>query len=146
MDFAHGNQSNPSTWSIDLEYRQPMDPASSLTNRPVYKSEPWLNDGNVVLETQQVQFCVHRSILSIHSTIFKDMFGLADSESDSRIDGLPVIYLADDEDDLRHVLKWMYDPELDHSPRLAHAYGLTILLQISRSALSTVRLSGDCIH
>lgn len=85
--------------------------SSHAGTSPTSRSEPWLADGNIVLETDHVQFCVHRSILSKHSVIFNDMFGLAEPQTDPHVDGLPIVYLMDNVDELRHVLKWMYDPE-----------------------------------
>jgi len=33
-----------------------------------------LDDGNIVIVAEPVAFCVHRSVLSLHSEVFRDMF------------------------------------------------------------------------
>lgn len=78
---------------------------------PVTQSESiWFDDGNIVIETERVQFRVHRSILSKHSKIFADMFGLAESQH-INVDGVPVVHLADSSQELGYILEWMYEPK-----------------------------------
>ncbi|KIJ64940.1 hypothetical protein HYDPIDRAFT_28286 [Hydnomerulius pinastri MD-312] len=76
--------------------------------QPDNRLNPWLEDGNVVLEAEDKFFRVHRSVLSASSQVFKDAFALpqplADSE-DEKLDGCPVIHLQDKAVDLQHVLK-----------------------------------------
>ncbi|KII91842.1 hypothetical protein PLICRDRAFT_105831 [Plicaturopsis crispa FD-325 SS-3] len=74
----------------------------------VTRSEPWMADGNVILETESTQFRVHQSILSSNSPIFKDMFVVGEDTGDA-IDDCPVVHLPDSADDVRHVLTALYD-------------------------------------
>lgn len=68
----------------------------------------WLPDGNVVIKAQNVAFRVHKSILALHSEIFRDLF-LASSPSPNSsgpmeiIDDCPVIEVTDSANDLRHL-------------------------------------------
>lgn len=100
MDSSSSNK-RPRTNSKDDEAPDPKP----ITTR----SEPWFEDGNVILETEHVQFCVHRSILSKRSTIFADMFGLAESSTTAH-GGLPIVQLTDSSQELAYLLEWMYEP------------------------------------
>jgi hypothetical protein len=83
--------------------------ASSPNARPK-RSEPWFDDGNLVLETEDTQFRVHRGIICTSSIVFKDMFGLPQlTQGDEVVDGCPVVHLWDSAVELQHVLKAIYD-------------------------------------
>ncbi|CAA7266005.1 unnamed protein product [Cyclocybe aegerita] len=71
----------------------------------------WLEDGNVILQAEDVQFRVHRSMLVRHSPIFRDMFSIPQPQNpqDSDPDGCPVIVLSDSADDVGQVLAIFYD-------------------------------------
>lgn len=82
--------------------------AEGSTLQRAIQSEPWLKDGNIVLEAEGNQFRVHRSILANHSSIFEDMFAMpqpsATNESEL-VEGCPVVKLSDTAADLQYVLK-----------------------------------------
>jgi len=40
------------------------------------RGDPWLDDGNIILQTGSKQFRVVRSILSASSSVFRDMFSI----------------------------------------------------------------------
>lgn len=70
------------------------------------RSEFWLDDGNVVLQAEETHFKVHRSILSINSTVFKDMFSMPQPTSgEELVEGCPVIHLSDSAADVSYVLQ-----------------------------------------
>ncbi|KLO08402.1 hypothetical protein SCHPADRAFT_931821 [Schizopora paradoxa] len=86
----------------------------------------WLSDGNVVLETDSLLFKVHKSILSMQSTVFKAMFELSDRDDDddddtksdddemkggsARYEGLPLVRLDGDRgSDVVHLLCAAYE-------------------------------------
>lgn len=82
----------------------------------------WFSDGSVVLATDLYLFKVHKGVLSLHSSVFKDMFELStimDGEVAGGIDtgeghemcsGLPLVTLAGDKgDDAVHLLRRVYD-------------------------------------
>lgn len=73
----------------------------------------WFEDGSVVLSTPDVLFRVFRSTLSRHSPIFRDMFSLPQSSNvpeEETMDGVPVVELHDDPEDLAHLLSALHDP------------------------------------
>jgi hypothetical protein len=87
--------------------RSDSDPA-----RPVTRSKIWYSDGSVVLQTEAVQFRVHASILSAASTIFRDMFEVAQGpeNTDNQVEGCPLVHLSDDKAvDVAFVLDALYD-------------------------------------
>ncbi|KAJ3501835.1 hypothetical protein NLJ89_g9162 [Agrocybe chaxingu] len=65
---------------------------------PVKRSEKfWIEDGNAILNIEDTQFRVHRSMLSRHAAIFKDIFSAPQPEvpQDPVVEGCPVITLTD---------------------------------------------------
>ncbi|KLO06812.1 hypothetical protein SCHPADRAFT_1002099 [Schizopora paradoxa] len=87
----------------------------------------WFPDGNVVLQTDTYLFRVHKSVLSLHSSVFKDMFELPtveDGASDEIMaddtagmkaleetyEGVPLVALVGDKgEDVAHLLRTVYD-------------------------------------
>ena len=57
----------------------------------------WLPDGNIVVVAQGVAFRVHKSILSQHSEIFRDLFSLPDGGTNELMDGCPVVQQEGDD-------------------------------------------------
>ncbi|PIL33271.1 hypothetical protein GSI_04721 [Ganoderma sinense ZZ0214-1] len=65
----------------------------------------WLSDGNiVVIASDTVAFRVHKSILSLRSEVFSDLFSLPDANMAETMDGLPVVHVSDSPDDIRRLL------------------------------------------
>ncbi|KAJ7145140.1 hypothetical protein C8R43DRAFT_551540 [Mycena crocata] len=76
------------------------------------RSEIWHLDGSIILQAHKTQFRVHWSVLSLHSSFFRDMQGLPqpDSPDQPSIDGCPIIEVSDSAEDVKHLLKTLYDP------------------------------------
>ncbi|KAJ7234316.1 hypothetical protein B0H12DRAFT_162659 [Mycena haematopus] len=102
---------------------QPSDDANApSTKRPRTESESpdptmtrsdiWHDDGSVVLQVEATQFRVHWSILSLNSTVFRDMRGLPQPADQPTIEGCPVIQLHDSSVDVEYLLATLYDPLL----------------------------------
>jgi hypothetical protein len=70
------------------------------------RSGVWFDDGNIILEAEQMQFCVHRSVLAKHSDVFRSMFDLATPDDGNN---RPVLQLADKAQDVEHLLNALYD-------------------------------------
>ena len=99
-----------------LRYR--MDPSSTNANPSAAKrqrtddgpvlhpkrSEPWFQDGNIILEAGLTQFKVYRGILALNSDIFRDMFAVSQPVEQESVDGCPIVHLSDSPDDVRYVL------------------------------------------
>lgn len=76
----------------------------------IVRSEPWFDDGNVILQVEKTQFRVHRGVLGIHSPVFKEMFSYVHPPVHRMIDGCPVVHLHDDKaDEVACVLQCIYD-------------------------------------
>jgi hypothetical protein len=75
------------------------------------RSEYWFEDGNIVLQAEDTLFRVHRSILSRHSQIFKDIFAMpqAPSQENESIEGCPVVHLSDTAEDMGNIISLIYD-------------------------------------
>ncbi|KAJ7649980.1 hypothetical protein FB45DRAFT_1075879 [Roridomyces roridus] len=76
----------------------------------VRSSEIWHSDGSVVLQAGCTQFRVHWSVLSLHSSFFRDLQGLPQPPNEPKVDGCPVIEVSDSSEDVETVLKALYDP------------------------------------
>ncbi len=59
---------------MDVEFNREGVARSNLL--PERHDLLWFPDGNVVLATDSLLFRVHESFLSLHSSVFKDMFDL----------------------------------------------------------------------
>lgn len=81
----------------------------------------WFPDGNVVLATDVYLFKVYKGILSMHSSVFRDMFELPNvgGNGDGHIgggmapdsyDGLPLVTMVGDKgEDVVHLLRAVYE-------------------------------------
>lgn len=85
--------------------------ANVMPNTPSRHPTLWYNDGNVVLITARTLYAVHRSILSHHSPVFKDMFEMppVELEHDELIEGRPVVRMHDSDDDLQVILELIFE-------------------------------------
>ncbi|KLO20218.1 hypothetical protein SCHPADRAFT_35694 [Schizopora paradoxa] len=83
----------------------------------------WLKDGNVVLGTNVYLFKVHKSVLSMHSSVFRDMFELPTEEdldmgssdigavgmAPELYEGVHFVSLSDDGREMEHILRAVYE-------------------------------------
>ena len=72
----------------------------------------WFESGDVVIVAGYVAFRVHRDVLSDSSTVFADMLSsLAVDEDREReeIEGCPVVRLEDSVNDVKHLLRILYN-------------------------------------
>ncbi|KAJ7072662.1 hypothetical protein C8F01DRAFT_973601 [Mycena amicta] len=84
------------------------------------RSDIWHNDGSVVLQARTMQFRVHWSILSMHSSVFKDMHGVPQPDaSEPMVEGCPVVELHDDPKDVENILRVLYNPTLLLKPKIS---------------------------
>lgn len=95
--------------SIDLpcsKKRAREEPAG-----PQRHDQLWFDDGNIVLLVDNVAFKVHRSLLSRHSTVFKDLFELSQPSTsiDEQMDGIPLVKLHDSPHELADLLDVIYN-------------------------------------
>ena len=80
---------------------------------PRTRSEYWFEDGNIILQADNILFRIHRSVLSRSSQIFKDAFAMPQppSHENDHIEGCPVVPLADSADDIGNLISLLYDTE-----------------------------------
>ena len=113
-----------------------VDSEPEDTNSPPEPCEHlWFPDGNVVLATDTLLFKVHKGVLALQSSVFKDMFELsgahgpdyAEGQSGDGItsgvyEGLPLVTLVGDEgEDVVHLLRATYERQCVCFP---HALGV----------------------
>ena len=78
-------------------------------------SEVWFEDGNIVVVAQNTAFRFHKSVVSLHSSVFRDLFSipqpsliLIDGEVLEIFDGCPVVHVSDTSYDFRELLRAIY--------------------------------------
>lgn len=90
------------------EDKRPKEPLP-LAQRQRHESL-WYKSGNVVIATPKILFRVYDGILAQHSPIFRDMFSLPQpTTGPDQLDGVPVVHLHDDPEELSHFLRALYD-------------------------------------
>lgn len=71
----------------------------------------WFDDGNLVIQTGLALFRVHKSVLAIHATVFRDMVSFPTPASQETYEGVQLAVFQDDAQDMRHFLRALYFPE-----------------------------------
>ena len=88
---------------------------TSEPSDPVKDESLWFEDGNIVLQADDVVFKVYRGILIRESTVFRDMFSLPQpntpSASTEYYDGCRLVKMHDDFEDLEMFLHSLFDFE-----------------------------------
>lgn len=70
----------------------------------------WFEDGNVVLVAEdRVGLKLHKSVLSRHSALLKDMFSLPQLANSSSLDGCPVVHINDSISEMTSFLSVIYN-------------------------------------
>lgn len=82
------------------------------TEEQLTRSEIWHADGSVVLQAETIQFRVHWSVLSLHSSFFRDLRDRPQAPGHPSTEGCPLIELNDSSRDLQHLLNALYDPSV----------------------------------
>ncbi|KDR82663.1 hypothetical protein GALMADRAFT_839107 [Galerina marginata CBS 339.88] len=90
-----------------------MDRRISIGKLDIKRGEPWFEDGNIVLITQDhpTAFRVHRGVLARHSEIFSHMFELPQSTAlDAEyFEGCQIVTMFDMPIELSNLVKTIYD-------------------------------------
>ena len=87
-------------------------------------SDLWLEDGTLVLAAGEdylsgrVLFRVHKSVLCVHSAVFRSLFGLTTSNQEyqdtggdlEQYEGLPLLQVFDPAKDVKLLLEAIYKP------------------------------------
>ncbi|KAI0064041.1 hypothetical protein BV25DRAFT_1853259 [Artomyces pyxidatus] len=112
----------------DELHRSDSDSSVETLVEGVKNSEPWLNDGNIIIRTrtgpQRSLYKVHKSVLALHCHSSSNLLDtishteLEAAEHDLH-DGVPIVDLEDADNDVKSFLKVLYHPEESqrHLPR-----------------------------
>ncbi len=76
-----------------------------MDSMPIIKRSPdyWFDDGNIVLQTADTQFRVHRSLLARFSDVMKHCFEIPHSEEEETVEGCPILRLDDSTKDIENL-------------------------------------------
>ncbi|KZV60031.1 hypothetical protein PENSPDRAFT_546565, partial [Peniophora sp. CONT] len=94
----------------------------------------WFSDGNIILACGATAFCVHAGVLSLNCRVFKDMLASGTPSAGEVYEGIDVVRLTDDAEDLRLLLIPIEGPM--HSVYLVAQ--LKRLLDIARKYMADV--------
>lgn len=67
----------------------------------------YFDDGNIILRTGGTLFCVHKSVISKHSTVFRDL--VQQGPNHDRFRGLLQVTMEESREDLECLLNVIYD-------------------------------------
>ena len=96
---------SPSPSVSDTYFLLKPDELDTDASLPRRHPQLWFEDGTVILSTPELLFKVYKGILSLNVTVFKEMFSLPQpADGVEMLDGIPVVHLQDDGDDLVHFL------------------------------------------
>ncbi|TRM67560.1 hypothetical protein BD626DRAFT_564487 [Schizophyllum amplum] len=123
-----------------------MDVSISCTRDP----DLWFDDGNIVIQVAPRLFRVHRSILALSSSFFRDMLAFPRAAEQDMYEDVPLVVLRDDDArDTAHFLKALYIPHYFLPPpasttfqviegvlRMAHKYDVPALRRCALHHLS----------
>jgi hypothetical protein len=71
----------------------------------------WFEDGNIVIQAEDYQFCLFKSFLTTRSPIFKDTFAIPQPTDAERINGCPVLRIHDSATDAAHFFTAIFNSE-----------------------------------
>ncbi|KAF7297768.1 BTB domain-containing protein [Mycena kentingensis (nom. inval.)] len=97
--------------------REDSDSQPTIIRSPDY----WFDDGSIILQVETTQFRVGKSLLAMHSTVFRDMLSVPLPADEPLVDGCPVVVLAGDKaDDWMDLLDVIYPKScfLNHVPTI----------------------------
>src|SRR6266478_3590460 len=144
-----------------VEDSPPEIPATSIPSESTPPESPtltkhadlWFCDGSVILQAESTLFRVHKSQLSRRSTVFSDMFTLAQPPvmsthatlADETYEGCPVVKLYDSAEDVANLLLALYDGPfvpglLFHSSRYINTSTDRTCIRIGSSAIMTLMI------
>ena len=96
--------------------QRPAKRARTTSDAPAVERHPevWLSDGNIVVVAQNTAFRIHKSVVSLHSPVFRDLFSIpqppstADGTDDETVDDCRVVRVSDTSYDVRELLRAIY--------------------------------------
>ena len=100
------------------------DPIDEPPFAELVRSDVWYEDGNVILQAENTQFKVHKSLLAQNSSVFADMFSFPQpptSDAASTVDTCPIVCLAHDTaEEVGYLLKALFRNECVSLPIQSH--------------------------
>ncbi|KAI0316200.1 hypothetical protein OF83DRAFT_1128265, partial [Amylostereum chailletii] len=94
--------------------------------------EFWLEDGSIILVCATVGFRVHRSVLAMHSEVFRDMFTVGRKDDQGEMfDGCLVLRLQDAAEDIKYLLRALYYREFAQDKRALSLFVLAAVLRMA---------------
>ncbi len=113
------------------ERQDPQAEINPTTSPPLTFEVP---DANIIVRSSDlVDFRVHKSVLSMTSPIFKDLFSLPQPSDSETLDGLPMVQLSEDSELLNSLVSILYPVR----PAIPSSYEKVLYLLANWSAVIT---------
>lgn len=123
------------------------EPPTVIPVRPVRSASLWLEDGNIIFQAEGKQFKVYRGLLSLQSTIFRDMFTVPQySAGDSFVEGCPVVHLSDAAADLEFALEAIFLRKYVQTNLQGKHWKLRLMVYTDGSLLQIPYRSKSSVH
>lgn len=105
----HAEPSTPSNKRRKLDIERRQDP------------DVWMSDGNIIVAAADLtdddkpvyMIKCHKSVLSLYSPVFEDLFKLAIPSDTEEYEGLPIVTLTDCYKDVKGLIRMLYDLRFD---------------------------------
>ncbi|KDR85999.1 hypothetical protein GALMADRAFT_109535 [Galerina marginata CBS 339.88] len=108
----------------DSKRKRTESNSQSETQEPERSTAYWFEDGNVILQVENIQFRVHRTVIARHSQVFRDMFGLPQPETETLVEGCPLVHVSDAVEDWENIFRILYDNDASYKSTDKFAFSL----------------------
>ncbi|KAI0046528.1 hypothetical protein FA95DRAFT_1559987 [Auriscalpium vulgare] len=132
MDHTKSLKRRREADGLERDFEEGVDTSADAALEFTRNDEFWLKDGTIVLVCAAVGFRVHQSVLSMHSTVFRDMFEHSSPGRDEHFEECAVVRLHDSADDMHHLLKTLYFRSYGQDKSKLGLPRLTSLLRMAR--------------
>ncbi|KAJ6584609.1 hypothetical protein B0H19DRAFT_1105736 [Mycena capillaripes] len=76
--------------------RQRTDDVDAPETPLLRSTEYWFDDGNIILQVESTQFRLTKSMLAMHSSVFRDMFAVPLPPDEPTVENCPIVVLPGD--------------------------------------------------
>ncbi|KAJ3532844.1 hypothetical protein NMY22_g7579 [Coprinellus aureogranulatus] len=91
---------------------EPAIGVAGSSTTPKHSEKVWYDDGNIIIQAGNLQFKIHKGVLTKQSTVFADLFQIPHPVDEPTLDGCPIVEVHDSAEDVEHALLAVYgDPE-----------------------------------
>lgn len=97
---------------LTLKRKRGLAERSSWVSKTI-RSPIWFEDGNIVIQAEDIQYKMYKGLLATYSPFFKDVFGVPQPTADDAeaVEGCAVINLPESAEDVSYMLGFILEPK-----------------------------------